>query len=112
MCIGNNYNLTFSLKDIAQWENGTNGIVAKVPILQRGLVWEQSQVELLWDSILRGIPIGSIVLCKINNSIKQQVKSNDNQYGTHFILDGQQRCNAISLVPYLPNWCIFWHNIQ
>ena len=59
------------LNQIPKWETGTpckNGILAEVPILQRGLVWDQSQIELLWDSILRGIPIGSIVLCRITKS--------------------------------------------
>jgi hypothetical protein len=103
---------TLSLSRIASWYSGTtipedarreietkvtalNGVIKKagVPILQRGLVWRPQQIEMLWDSILRGFPIGSIVLCK---KIENQTKSSDDN-STHHILDGQQRCNAISL---------------
>ena len=55
----------------------------KIPNIQRGLVWKSMQMELLWDSILRGFPIGSmLVLDKEGN-------------GEGDILDGQQRANAI-----------------
>ncbi|MEI6143829.1 MAG: DUF262 domain-containing protein, partial [Mariniphaga sp.] len=86
--------------EIADWNNAKHceeGILAEVPILQRGLVWAQSQIELLWDSILRGIPIGSLVLCRINNSDSIQKQKKGNSEATHFIIDGQQRYNAISL---------------
>jgi hypothetical protein len=91
--------LTFN--DIANWNEGklsNDGILAEVPILQRGLVWEQSQIELLWDSILRGFPIGAMILCPINksDSIRKQIKGEDSK-ASHFIIDGQQRYNAISL---------------
>ena len=33
-----------------------------IPVFQRGLVWSPAQVELLWDSVMRGIPIGCITL--------------------------------------------------
>ncbi len=93
-----------TLGRIALWYKGTktaddakeitNGIVrASVPILQRGLVWNPQQIEILWDSLLRGFPIGALVLCP---KIKGQVKEFDDD-STHHILDGQQRCNAISL---------------
>lgn len=51
--------------------------------IQRGLVWSPRQIGLLWDSIFKGIPIGTIMLL---------MKDNEKQ-----ILDGQQRLNAISL---------------
>ena len=51
--------------------------------IQRGLVWSPKQIGLLWDSIFKGIPIGTIMLL---------MKDNEKQ-----ILDGQQRLNAISL---------------
>ena len=31
-----------------------------IPPLQRGLVWNAARMEALWDSVLRGIPIGAI----------------------------------------------------
>lgn len=56
----------------------------KVPNIQRGLVWKSNQIELLWDSILREFPIGSMLAMK--------VKQDEDQYE---LLDGQQRSNAI-----------------
>ena len=109
MPVHNNINLShlLTLRTIASWqldgiENGSSEITARVPSLQRGAVWEPQQVEMLWDSIMRGFPIGSIVIAK---KIAQQ---NDKHQPTlasysvpskdtsHHILDGQQRCNAIA----------------
>lgn len=55
-----------------------------IPAVQRGLVWDSVRCEVLWDSILRGIPIGALSL-----------KRNDD--GKWEIFDGQQRANAIML---------------
>jgi len=87
------------LLEVAAWENAElreesrNNIIVGVPALQRGLVWKPQQVELLWDSILRGFPIGSLVICKIIE-VQNRKQSKDI---THHLLDGQQRCNAITL---------------
>ena len=57
-----------TLKQIASWQISTiknnSAIKARIPSLQRGAVWEPQQIEMLWDSILRGFPIGSIVISK------------------------------------------------
>ena len=86
-----------ALRQVAAWDikslNVQNSIKASVSTLQRGLVWSPQQVELLWDSILRGLPIGSLVVCEKVNS---QERSGRNDI-THHLLDGQQRCNAITL---------------
>lgn len=83
----------YTIYDIAKWqveleENtekqsvDTGGI--QLPTLQRGFVWQPHQMEALWDSILRGYPIGSLLMSKdINN--------------TKYLLDGQQRCTTIAL---------------
>jgi hypothetical protein len=55
-----------------------------LPTLQRGFVWRPYQMEALWDSILRGYPIGSLLMSKAVD-------------GTKFLLDGQQRCTTIAL---------------
>ena len=40
-------------------ENIWNGdIRITIPDIQRGLVWNAAQIEVFWDSLLRGIPIG------------------------------------------------------
>lgn len=73
---------SFSLKEISQWTSNESSVT--IPSLQRGLVWKPAQVELLWDSILRGFPIGSFMLSDAKN----------NKY---YLMDGQQRFNAISI---------------
>ena len=70
---------TRTLKEIADCnlrdKNAESPI--RLPDIQRGLVWRPRQIELLWDSLLCGYPIG--VLMIIGNEL----------------FDGQQRVNAI-----------------
>lgn len=67
-----------SLKELASKNN-----FIRIPAIQRGLVWKPKQVELLWDSILRGFPIGAFIFSESNFGFE--------------LLDGQQRFNAINL---------------
>src|SRR5574344_214513 len=75
-----NYMKPELLKEIAKWNENSK---VEIPSVQRGLVWKPIQVELLWDSIFRGFPIGSFM-------IQQDGKKN-------YLLDGQQRYNAIEI---------------
>lgn len=56
---------------------------------------------MLWDSILRGFPVGSFVIC--DKFLGQAARSGRHGSGwpeeavTHFLLDGQQCANAIAL---------------
>lgn len=89
-----------SLREIASWTPGVceevqGAITASVPALQRGLVWNPQQNELLWDSILRGFPIGALVVTRWSQRLKK-TSEGVNGY-THHLLDGQQRCNAIAM---------------
>ena len=79
-------NLSFTLRQIASWTSNDSEVL--IPALQRGLVWKPRQVELLWDSILRGFPIGSFMLSDIVNNEGK---------GKYYLMDGQQRYNAISI---------------
>lgn len=56
----------------------------ELPSVQRGFVWKPSQIENLWDSILRGFPSGAIITSK-------------NEDGSFQLLDGQQRTTSIAL---------------
>ena len=91
--------LELSLYDIAAWSSCNNipqneeKRKVGIPALQRGLVWKPKQIELLWDSLMRGIPIGSFVVCE---HIADQERTNDDLSCFH-LLDGQQRANAIQL---------------
>src|SRR5574344_697921 len=53
---------TFSLQEIANWQLNANESLVQLPSVQRGFVWKPKQIEDLWDSILRGYPIGSFLL--------------------------------------------------
>lgn len=94
-----------SLREVAAWDlkalrrsNSPPRINASVPALQRGLVWSPQQVELLWDSILRGFPIGSFV---VSAPVLNQEREGREGL-SHHLLDGQQRSNAIALGFYDP----------
>ena len=81
--------LSFSLTKIASWQLDYDNSNVELPALQRSFVWKVNQVESLWDSILRGFPIGSFLLSK----------SEDEKY---FLLDGQQRATSITFGFYDP----------
>ena len=84
----------YTIFDISKWQieleemssktNETRSNRIELPTLQRGFVWKTYQMEALWDSILRGYPIGSLLMSK-------------SKLGPRFLLDGQQRCTTIAL---------------
>lgn len=81
-------NKNFTLQGIANWQLDSASSNIELPDLQRGFVWKPKQIEDLWDSILRGYPIGSFLLSKSGESYN--------------LLDGQQRATAIFLGHYNP----------
>ncbi len=98
--------VTLSLREVAAWQfkelaPTKPNIIAGIPSLQRGAVWNAAQVELLWDSILRGFPVGALVVCP--KLLGQGTRSGKHGSGwdeedvKYHLLDGQQRCNAIAL---------------
>jgi len=78
-----------SLEEIAEWQINAEQSEVELPLVQRGFVWKPHQVENLWDSLLRGYPIGSFLLSGKSN----------NKY---FLMDGQQRATSIFLGYYNP----------
>ncbi|RZL36346.1 MAG: DUF262 domain-containing protein, partial [Pedobacter sp.] len=70
----------FTLKSLFQW-NKDEGAKEKIflPKLQRSFVWKTEQISNLWDSILRGFPIGSFLLAFNKENLSKE------------LLDGQQR---------------------
>ncbi|MCT4600955.1 MAG: DUF262 domain-containing protein [Marinifilaceae bacterium] len=61
-----------------------NGKKISLPTVQRGFVWKPSQIEDLWDSLLRQYPIGAFVVSEKNETTLE-------------LLDGQQRATSICL---------------
>ena len=86
-------------------------IVQPIPF-QRDAVWDEKHMELLWDSIFRGFPIGSLLFSRVDYfrdsgiSVKpiQESKSAkaspikvDIGKTVYILIDGQQRIIAIAL---------------
>jgi len=79
-----------SPKEISNWQLQPSKQKVKLPALQRGYVWKPKQVETLWDSLLRGFPVGSFLVSEAGET------------GQYDLLDGQQRATAIAMGFYNP----------
>lgn len=74
----------FDLETIAGWQLKLGEREMDLPPMQRGFVWKVGQMEALWDSLLRGYPIGSFLFSSSPD-------------GKRFLMDGQQRATSIAL---------------
>ena len=79
---------TFLLQEIADWQLEAETAIVELPSIQRGFVWKPKQIEDLWDSILRGYPIGSFLFSKTSSNLH--------------LMDGQQRATSIFLGHFNP----------
>lgn len=79
---------TFLLQEIASWQLDSEKAMVELPSIQRGFVWKPKQIEDLWDSILRGYPIGSFLFSRTNEKLH--------------LMDGQQRATSIFLGHFNP----------
>ena len=86
-----------TLREIAGWQldpaSTSNRIRVDLPKLQRGFVWEPVKIINLWDSILRGFPIGSLLLSEIGDIDTPENQAEQDQF---WLLDGQQRATSIT----------------
>lgn len=99
--------LLLDLPGIAAWQIAhpparPGPVIADLPSLQRDAVWKVKQIEELWDSILRGFPIGSFVFAPPHDFLgrqnyKHQRTERQPGQSRYLLLDGQQRANAIAL---------------
>lgn len=73
-----------------------------LPEIQRDFVWNRRNVLLLFDSLYRDLPIGSMLVWKAKTAVPKRQKGKLNQdilgsfYG--YLLDGQQRLTAVQRV--------------
>jgi len=79
----------YSIEEIAQWQLRSENSDVELPSLQRGFVWKANQIESLWDSLLRGFPIGAFLFSEKEDK-------------SFFLLDGQQRATSIAIGHYNP----------
>lgn len=89
------------LPEYLTWATGSGQHEKKLllPPIQRGFVWKPKQIVDLWDSLFRGMPIGSLMLSKLSAgqegsdlSTKETKDVIDEAMG---LLDGQQRTLAM-----------------
>jgi len=67
-----------------------------IPILQRGYVWKATQVRDLLDSMIKGYPIGSIIVWESPNADQnRQVDRAATGAISSVIIDGQQRLTSL-----------------
>ena len=76
-----------------------------LPPIQRGFVWKPAQIVNLWDSLFRGMPVGSLMLSELKkgkpytaiiNPENRQIDNTEHEKG-YLLLDGQQRTLAMLL---------------
>lgn len=102
----------FSSPKLTEWLDWSAGKDAQnfvaLPMIQRGSVWKPRQIIMLWDSLLRGMPIGSLMLSCLNAVDKhgeaiwvRRVGSTESmkvpEGGGAALIDGQQRTLAMLL---------------
>jgi hypothetical protein len=92
------------LLDYVGWshqENDARESLIQLPPLQRDAVWKIGQVERLWDSLLRGFPIGSFLLApRDKGKPSRGIESHEQHDSTDpgwYLLDGHQRTRALIL---------------
>jgi Protein of unknown function DUF262 len=73
----------------------------RIPVFQRDFVWRSSQMLELFDSILKGYPIGSLLFWNTKEEYKIRkeigpytIKDNDGE-NTKYVLDGFQRISTL-----------------
>ncbi|MBS5978705.1 MAG: DUF262 domain-containing protein [Dysgonomonas mossii] len=81
-------NKIFTLQEIADWQLNSEQSKVELPSIQRGFVWKPKQIEDLWDSLLRGYPIGSFLFSRTGEKL--------------YLMDGQQRATSIFLGYFNP----------
>lgn len=102
----------FSSPKLTEWLDWSAGEDAlnfvALPMIQRGSVWKPRQIIMLWDSLLRGMPIGSLMLSHLNAVDKHGMAIRVRRVGSAdlmnvppgggaALIDGQQRTLAMLL---------------
>lgn len=97
---------SISVKVLAEaFNNGQQEI--QLPAFQRDAAWDEAHSELLWDSILRGFPISSLLFAQADLKSEQVYKvlhssgiareTNKASHTRWILIDGQQRSRAVAL---------------
>lgn len=81
-----------------------------LPAIQRDFVWDTGRIEKLFDSLMRGYPVGIVLLWETYESIQYRrfvkdyrsedlpiYKENTDKKRIRYVLDGQQRLTSINI---------------
>ncbi|MDN2584340.1 DUF262 domain-containing protein [Aquibium sp. ELW1220] len=87
-------------RELGNWYQKIESGQLRLPRFQRPESWERSNVVSVIDSIVRGLPIGALLVLEVENeepfiSRNIDIKNTRNQKCTELLLDGQQRITAI-----------------
>ena len=89
---------------LAQWLDWAGGKITEkfvaLPMIQRGSVWQPHQIIDLWDSLLQGMPIGSMMVTELAAGTSVRRPGNNTREmvpdgGGLGLIDGQQRTLAM-----------------
>ena len=81
----------------------------RVPRFQRTFVWKQADLHALLDSVLRGFPIGSILIWETEEAVETTKNIGPIEIGpppdgmVGYLLDGQQRVSTLVGTLRLPD---------
>ncbi len=106
--------MSFQSKSIREMINGMLEDDYVLPAIQRHFVWRQDQITILFDSLMKGYPIGSFLFWRVKNESLNSYQYyefiidfhvTDNKYNKKIkpsgtkelvaVLDGQQRLNSL-----------------
>ena len=98
------YTKDIEIVSLSRWldwscRNAPGPLIA-LPMIQRGSVWRPQQVIELWDSLLQGMPIGSMMVSKLRKGVSVRLPGRNyreevRQNGGLALIDGQQRTLAL-----------------
>lgn len=77
----------------------------QIPRFQRDFIWKREKVALLFDSILKGYPVGTMTLWETTYRLesvkefggKEIVQPEEGERRVYYVLDGQQRLTSLLL---------------
>src|SRR5262245_14271457 len=90
-----------SVRDLVRSQLRRDDDPWELALVQRDLVWKQDRMVGLLDSLLAGYPVGSLLLCRVEQETDaRQLGSGQGQErrvapGTPQLVDGQQRAYAL-----------------
>jgi Protein of unknown function DUF262 len=98
-----NFNDDIAICSLSKWLDYASGfdesVFVALPLIQRGSVWKPKQIIDLWNTLLRGMPLGSMMFSPMPAGIEvRKIDKNTMEKtpsGAIGLIDGQQRTLAM-----------------